>query len=199
MTANNSMVTNNGLNCESVAARECVADDVCDDGAWVSTSVEDTQRMAHLLAPLLVFGDCIELTGDLGAGKTHFTQGLAVGLSIKDQVISPTFNLLLTYEGGRLPLFHFDLYRLDDELELEDIGFYDACEDAGVVCIEWGEKFPAAMPEDRLVVRICAGDVCADASLRMVQLEAYGSRAQALRDAWEAALSLEFERRALHA
>ena len=109
---------------------------------WSSSCVEDTKRMAETLAAFVQAGDCIELSGDLGAGKTQFVQGLAAGLGISAQVISPTFNILLTYPGGRVPLFHFDLYRLDDALELEGIGFYDVLEDEGVVCIEWGDKFP---------------------------------------------------------
>ena len=90
-----------------------------------SDSVETTQAHAHALAPLLCAGDVISLDGDLGAGKTHFTQGLAAGLGIEDVPTSPTFNLMIAYTQGRLPLYHFDLYRLNDALELEDNAVYD--------------------------------------------------------------------------
>ena len=138
---------------------------------WSSSCVEDTKRMAEKLAAFVQAGDCIELSGDLGAGKTQFVQGLAAGLGISAQVISPTFNILLTYPGGRVPLFHFDLYRLDDALELEDIGFYDVLEDEGIVCIEWGDKFPDALPDDRLVVRLLRLD--ADGKLMLTERPIY--------------------------
>ena len=70
-------------------------------------------------------GDVIVLSGDLGAGKTQFVQGVAAGLGVRDQVTSPTFNILLTYPAGSLPLYHFDLYRLEEADELEDIGYYE--------------------------------------------------------------------------
>ena len=154
---------------------------------WSSSCVEDTKRMAEKLAAFVQAGDCIELSGDLGAGKTQFVQGLAAGLGISAQVISPTFNILLTYPGGRVPLFHFDLYRLDDALELEDIGFYDVLEDEGVVCIEWGDKFPDALPDDRLVVRLLRLDADADANARRIELFATGPRAGELLSRWEEA------------
>lgn len=156
---------------------------------WPSSCVEETKRMAGMLAAFVQAGDCIELSGDLGAGKTQFVQGLAAGLGISAQVISPTFNILLTYPDGRVPLFHFDLYRLDDALELEDIGFYDVLEDEGVVCIEWGDKFPDALPDDRLIVRILTQDAGADADARRIELRATGLRAAELLAQWEEALS----------
>ena len=155
--------------------------------AFASLSVEDTKRMAALLAASVRVGDCIELSGDLGAGKTQFAQGLAAGLGVSAQVISPTFNILLTYSDGRVPLLHFDLYRLDDALELEDIGFYDALEDEGVVCIEWGDKFPEALPDDRLIVRLHSNATCDDG--RLVELHATGARSEELRSQWEEALA----------
>ena len=159
------------------------------DHTWASPCVEDTMRMAVALAALVQAGDCIELAGDLGAGKTRFVQGLAAGLGISAQVISPTFNILLTYPDGRVPLFHFDLYRLDDVLELEDIGFYDVLEDEGVVCIEWGDKFPDAMPGDRLIVRLRPDTGRADG--RLIELHATGARSDGLRAQWEDALRRE--------
>ncbi|MBQ2681090.1 MAG: tRNA (adenosine(37)-N6)-threonylcarbamoyltransferase complex ATPase subunit type 1 TsaE, partial [Eggerthellaceae bacterium] len=85
------------------------------------SSVEETKSLAGKLAAVLQPGDVILLSGDLGAGKTQFTQGLAAGLGASEAVISPTFNIVLTYGSGRLPLHHFDLYRLEASEQLEDI------------------------------------------------------------------------------
>lgn len=79
-----------------------------------TTSSEATKQLAATLAPYLQAGDVIVLSGDLGAGKTQFVQGVAAGLGVRDQVTSPTFNILLTYPAGSLPLYHFDLYRLEE-------------------------------------------------------------------------------------
>lgn len=79
----------------------------------ITQSAEETKGLARTLAPLLRAGDVVLLSGDLGAGKTQFTQGLAAGLGATEAVISPTFNIVLTYGSGRLPLHHFDLYRLE--------------------------------------------------------------------------------------
>jgi tRNA threonylcarbamoyladenosine biosynthesis protein TsaE len=95
----------------------------------------------------------VVLSGDLGAGKTHLVQGVARGLGVGDPVTSPTFNLLLVHRG-RIPLYHFDLYRLEHAVELEDIGFYETIESDGVSMIEWGDRFPAALPPEYLEVSI---------------------------------------------
>lgn len=155
--------------------------------SWVvvaaPTSVTGTKAVAGVLAQVLQPGTVVTLDGDLGAGKTQFTQGLAAGLGISGSVTSPTFNLMIAYDDGRLPLCHFDLYRLNDEDELEDIGFYETIEDAGVSCVEWASKFPDAMPDDRL--EICL-EVVGDES-RRIQARAWGD-AQSVLDAWLDAL-----------
>ena len=99
----------------------------------VTTTPLATKQLAATLAAHLRPNDVVVLIGDLGAGKTQFVQGIADGLGIKDQVTSPTFNIQVTYDGGRLPLHHFDLYRLEQEEELDDIGFYDTIESDGRV------------------------------------------------------------------
>ncbi len=91
-------------------------------------------------------GDVLALNGDLGAGKTHFVKGLAAGLGATVPVTSPTFTLIHEYEGGRLPLFHFDLYRLETEDDVLRIGLDDYLDAGGVLAIEWAEKFPALLP-----------------------------------------------------
>ena len=118
-------------------------------GKWVeiacTSSVEETQACAAALAGVLDAG-AVTLDGDLGAGKTHFTQGLAAALGVAQAVTSPTFNLVVEYTDGRLPLYHFDLYRLDSPYQLEDLAFYEYVEGDGVSCIEWASKFPEEMP-----------------------------------------------------
>lgn len=109
-----------------------------------SHSVEETRELARRMAQAAEAGDVILLVGDLGAGKTHFTQGFAAGLGIPDVPTSPTFNLVCEYRGGRLPLYHFDLYRLEDAGQLDDIDYWGITEGDGVSLVEWGDKFPEA-------------------------------------------------------
>lgn len=102
-------------------------------------------------------GDVVELDGDLGAGKTLLTKGIAVGLGVDEPVTSPTFAIVQEY-AGRLPVFHLDAYRLSSPAELVGVGFDDIVDAGGVVVIEWGERVAPALPERRLVVRLRAGD-----------------------------------------
>ena len=119
-----------------------------------------TAELARRLAGALRPGTVICLDGDLGAGKTLFVQNLAASLGVQGEVTSPTFNLMNVYEDGRLPLVHFDLYRLEQEYELDEIGFYDYAENPeGLVVIEWAEKFPACLPEDHIALEIQRTDV----------------------------------------
>jgi tRNA threonylcarbamoyladenosine biosynthesis protein TsaE len=106
-----------------------------------SSSAEETFRIGCILGGLLAADDVLLLCGDLGAGKTHLTQGIAAGLGISEQVTSPTFNLELVYEKGRLTLYHFDLYRLEEEEQLEQIDFFGESDAGGVTVVEWGNRF----------------------------------------------------------
>ncbi|OUU86003.1 MAG: tRNA (adenosine(37)-N6)-threonylcarbamoyltransferase complex ATPase subunit type 1 TsaE [Verrucomicrobiaceae bacterium TMED76] len=92
-------------------------------------------------------GDSLGLIGDLGAGKTHFTKGFALGIQCESQVTSPTFSLLHEYREGSSCLYHFDLYRLESEMELIEIGWEDYLEIDGICIVEWADKFPEIMPE----------------------------------------------------
>ena len=103
-----------------------------------SNSKENTQRIGELFAPLLSVGTIITLDGDLGAGKTTFTQGLGRGLMIKDNINSPTFNILKCYFSGRLPLYHIDAYRLEDGVN-NQIGLEEVIEGDGIAVIEWSK------------------------------------------------------------
>lgn len=121
---------------------------------FVSRSPETTARLGFQLGRCIKPGTVLCLDGDLGAGKTLFVQNLAKGMDITEDVTSPTFNLMNIYEG-RLRLYHFDLYRLEQEYELEDIGFYDYTSTYdGVVVIEWANKFSGCLPEDYILINI---------------------------------------------
>ncbi len=121
-----------------------------------TASADETRALGRALAACLAGGEVITLEGNLGAGKTCFAQGLAEGLGIPAaEVSSPTF-VIRHEHRGRLPLAHLDFYRLDDADEIEWLGLLDAPEDA-VLVIEWAEKVPAALPPDRLEVRLTAG------------------------------------------
>jgi tRNA threonylcarbamoyladenosine biosynthesis protein TsaE len=118
-----------------------------------SRSETETAAVGTDLAATLAAGDVVLLYGDLGAGKTAFVKGLAEGLGVRrDEVSSPTFTLIQEYRGGRLPLFHVDLYRLNDRREIEDLGLDEIAVD-GVLAIEWAEKLPR-VPSDAVAVRL---------------------------------------------
>ncbi|MGN0034876.1 MAG: tRNA (adenosine(37)-N6)-threonylcarbamoyltransferase complex ATPase subunit type 1 TsaE, partial [Coriobacteriales bacterium] len=116
----------------------------------VTHGVEQTVSMGRVLGQLVQAGSCIVLDGDLGAGKTQLTKGIASGLGVGDLVTSPTFTIMNEYLSGRLPLCHLDLYRLDTVEQLADIGFDDLFDGSSVVVIEWGERFPEMLPDDVL-------------------------------------------------
>ena len=121
---------------------------------YQSASPEQTAQLAKKIADMIQPGTVICLNGDLGAGKTLFVQSLARALGVDGEVTSPTFNLMNVYEG-KMRIFHFDLYRLEQEYELEEIGFYDyADEPDGLVLIEWAEKFPDCLPENYISLEI---------------------------------------------
>jgi tRNA threonylcarbamoyladenosine biosynthesis protein TsaE len=127
------------------------------DTSLTTRSEAETAAAARDVAARLGAGDVVLLFGDLGAGKTAFVNGLAEGLGVPgDQVSSPTFTLVQEYRGGRLPLFHVDLYRLDDPREVDDLGLDEIAAD-GVLAIEWAEKLPRAT-SGAIVVRIEHGD-----------------------------------------
>lgn len=112
----------------------------------ISHSAEATVAHGYARAAALRRGDILALCGDLGAGKTHFVKGLAAGLGAGAAVTSPTFTLIHEYLSGRLPLYHFDFYRLEDEDEVLKIGLDEYLDGDGVCVIEWGDKFPDLLP-----------------------------------------------------
>jgi tRNA threonylcarbamoyladenosine biosynthesis protein TsaE len=131
---------------------------MCAVTAIATGSELETAAVGRELASTLSAGDVVLLYGDLGAGKTAFVKGLAEGLGVaRDEVSSPTFTLVQEYRGGRLTLFHVDLYRLDDPREIFDLGLDEIAAD-GVLAIEWAEKMDARLKPSRYVeVRITHG------------------------------------------
>jgi tRNA threonylcarbamoyladenosine biosynthesis protein TsaE len=116
-------------------------------------SPEATHAAGVALGQRLFPGAFVALVGDLGAGKTAFTKGIGEGLGVISRIQSPTYVLVQAHEGGRVPLWHADWYRLGEAGELDAIGFFDLLEQ-GAVVVEWADRFPEALPDDRLEVRM---------------------------------------------
>ena len=114
---------------------------------YETKSPEETERVGAALGRIVRPGTVIACRGGLGAGKTAFTRGLARGLGYTDIVTSPTYTIVNEYLGGRLPLFHFDMYRLSSSDDLWDIGWEDYLDRGGVCCVEWSENVAEAMEE----------------------------------------------------
>ena len=123
-----------------------------------SASEQETEALGEALVGRLSPGAVVAFTGDLGAGKTAFVRGMARGLGITQRVTSPTFTIVNEYEGGRLPLFHFDLYRLGSSDELFDIGWEDFLRRGGICAVEWSENVTDALEPDTVFIDIRRGD-----------------------------------------
>ena len=134
----------------------------------ISHSPEETRAAGARLAETLRGGEVVAFTGDLGAGKTAFVSGMAEALGVEDRVTSPTFTIVNEYEGGRLPLFHFDMYRLGSADELFDIGWEDYLARGGVCAVEWTENVAGAIDADAIRVDISRG---ADDMSRVITIE----------------------------
>lgn len=119
-----------------------------------SFSEKETFQIAKELAEKAKAGEVYCLSGDLGVGKTIFTKGFAAGLGITEPVSSPTFTIVQIYEEGRLPLYHFDVYRIEDIEEMEEIGYEDCFYGEGVCLIEWADLIKEILPENRKKITI---------------------------------------------
>jgi len=117
-------------------------------------SPEETLEIGKLLGENAAPGEVYALIGDLGAGKTVFTKGFAQGLGIEEPVNSPTFTILQIYEEGRIPLYHFDVYRIEEPEEMEEVGFDEYIDGDGVCLIEWAGRIGDLLPPEVIVVRI---------------------------------------------
>lgn len=113
---------------------------------FTSNSIAETIAFAREWARTLRPNEVVALVGDLGAGKTHFVKGLLRGLESVEEATSPTFTLVHEYRRGRLPLFHFDFYRLKERSEVDEIGFDEYLEEGGITVIEWADRFPQVLP-----------------------------------------------------
>lgn len=117
------------------------------EGIFEVDSPEETLEFAKEFAKQLNPGDVIALIGDLGVGKTAFTKGVAVSLGIDEDIVSPTFTIICEHTDGDIPLYHMDVYRIEDEDELFEIGFEDYLYGDGITIIEWADLIPESMPE----------------------------------------------------
>lgn len=135
---------------------------------YITHSPDETRALGRTLAQALQGGAVVAFTGDLGAGKTAFVSGMAEGLGIEERVTSPTFTIVNEYEGGRLPLFHFDMYRLGSADELFHIGWEDYLARNGVCAVEWSENVDEALDGDSIRVDISRGE---DDNTRIITIE----------------------------
>ena len=135
---------------------------------YITHSPDETRALGRTLAQALQGGAVVAFTGDLGAGKTAFVSGMAEGLGIEERVTSPTFTIVNEYEGGRLPLFHFDMYRLGSADELFHIGWEDYLARNGVCAVEWSENVDEALDGDTIRVDISRGE---DDNTRIITIE----------------------------
>ncbi len=154
-----------------------IANAIEDSLSWSPANRADFSLVGSALAAVVQDGDVICLEGELGAGKTSLAQTFALGLGIASPVVSPTFNILCTYPEGRVPLHHFDLYRLDGPEQLEDVDFWALTDDGtpGVCLIEWADLFPDEMPEDALTIHV--GYIEGNEEARSLRLSGEGGRA----------------------
>ncbi len=136
-----------------------------------STSPNHTRTMGEKLAHSLEAGDVLVLQGDLGAGKSEFTRGIAKGLGIDGPIPSPSFTIMNVYEDGRIPLYHFDWYRLNSSEELYEMGMDEYLQGEGVAVIEWPSQCPDAVPGDHLEVTLTV----VDENTRDIQINSRGN------------------------
>ena len=135
---------------------------------YITHSPDETRALGRTLAQALQGGAVVAFTGDLGAGKTAFVSGMADGLGIEERVTSPTFTIVNEYEGGRLPLLHFDMYRLGSADELFRLGGEDSLARNGVCAVEWSENVDEALDGDTIRVDISRGE---DDNTRIITIE----------------------------
>lgn len=145
------------------------------EGILESFSPGDTEKIAEELAKEAHPGSIYALEGDLGCGKTVFAKGFAKGLGIEEEINSPTFTILQRYDGGRLPFFHFDVYRIEDEEEMEEVGWEDTIYGDGVSLIEWPDRIADLLPEDAALI-LLEKDLEKGTDYRRIRITRWGKR-----------------------
>lgn len=160
--------------------------DISFETVFLSAAAADTIRLGRTLAPLLRPGDVLPLWGEFGAGKTTFAQGVGLGLGVERPILSPSFGLIHAHPaaGGRMPLYHLDLYRIGTPEEAEAFGVEEVLRGDGAVLVEWPGAVESLLPRDRLDVRFEVGQ----GDERALRFEARGERATALLGAFTDAL-----------
>lgn len=144
-------------------------------GKYDSYKAEDTFDLGRKVGQIVKGGTVMTLVGDLGVGKTVFTQGLAEGLGIDEPVNSPTFTILQIYEEGRIPLYHFDVYRIGDVSEMDEIGFDEYVFGEGVSLIEWANLIEEILPDEYYEVQI-SKDLEKGFDYRKIEISRQGSK-----------------------
>lgn len=142
---------------------------------FFSNEMKDTISLGKKLGKILKSGDIICLLGDLGTGKTHFVKGIAEGLDIVDNITSPTFSIVNEYHSGRLNLYHFDVYRVNDPDEIEAIGFDEYIFSDAVSIIEWSNYIEELIPEEHIEINI-EKDISQGINFRKISINYCGDR-----------------------
>ena len=122
-------------------------------GTFISNSVAETETFGRNFAERIKQGSVLALGGELGSGKTHFVKGVAAGIGSRAEVTSPTFTLIHEYRHGRLPIYHFDFFRIEDQASAERLGLDEYFFSDGVSIVEWADKFPGLIPQDAIWIR----------------------------------------------
>ena len=159
-----------------------------DDLRCTARTADDTRAIGAAIAPLLRPRDALVLTGDLGAGKTTFVQGLAAGLHVEDHVASPTFTLIREY-AGRLPVAHVDVYRLDRVQDVVDLALDEVADGDAVIVVEWGDAIDELLSDERLRVELTGLDPSGVDETRRIAIHLQGPSWAERRPALEAALA----------
>jgi len=147
---------------------------------FLSKNVEETIALGKKIGSMVRAGDIICIDGELGSGKTHLTKGLAIGLDINEYITSPTFTIVNEYEG-RLKLYHFDVYRVNDPDEIENIGFDEYIFGEGVSIIEWAKLIEELIPAERIQINIYK-TLGKEENYRKINIEYFGERYQYLKE-----------------
>ena len=141
------------------------------ENCYVSRSPEDTFSLGRAFGEKAGPGEIYCLDGDLGAGKTVFAQGFARGLNVAEAVNSPTFTIVNVYESGRIPLYHFDLYRIEEPEEMEEIGYEDYFFGEGVCLVEWSELVPEIIPEHARHIHLNRSRKEGETNIRLIRVD----------------------------